>query len=50
LPEKPKWTIVEGRIVYVCCPPCTAKIEAEPAPYLKAVDERYAAYLKSQLE
>ena len=50
LPEKPKWTIVEGRIVYVCCPPCTAKIEADPAPYLKAVDERYAAYLKSQTE
>jgi hypothetical protein len=23
LPANPKWTIVEGRIFYVCCPPCT---------------------------
>jgi len=50
LPEKPKWTIVHGRIVFVCCPPCTEKIEADPAPYLKTVDQRYAAYLKSQTE
>ena len=23
LPKSPKWTIVEGQVVYVCCPPCT---------------------------
>jgi len=22
LPKKPQWTIVEGQIVYVCCPLC----------------------------
>lgn len=38
LPENPKWTIVNGRIVYVCCPPCVKKIEADPATYLQKVD------------
>src|SRR3989304_8108137 len=26
LPQNPKWTIFDGQIVYVCCPPCTKKI------------------------
>jgi len=46
LPQNPKWTIVSGRIIYVCCPPCTKKIDANPKEYLKAVDELYAASLK----
>jgi hypothetical protein len=50
LPTSPKWTVVNGRIVYVCCPPCTKKIEADPATYLKAVDELYAASLRKQEE
>jgi hypothetical protein len=45
LPKKPKWTIVEGQIVYVCCPPCTKKIAADPQTYLRAVDQLYAASL-----
>jgi len=48
LPENPKWTIVEGQIIYVCCPPCLEKIEAEPKTYLKAVDELYRASLDGQ--
>lgn len=48
LPKNPKWTVANGRIVYVCCPPCTKKIAAAPEKYLKAVDEYYAAHLKSQ--
>ena len=48
LPKNPKWTIVEGRIVYVCCPPCIKKIEANPKTYLKMVDELYAASLKKE--
>lgn len=48
LPQNPKWTIVEGQIVYVCCPPCTKKIAADPQTYLKQVDELYAASLKAQ--
>ena len=42
LPKSAKWTIVEGRIVYVCCPPCIAKIEKDPKTYLAAVDKLYA--------
>ena len=45
LPEASKWTIVEGQIVYVCCPPCIKKIEADPETYLKSVDELYRASL-----
>lgn len=45
LPKNPKWTIVEGQIVYVCCPPCTKKIAADPETYLRKVDELYTASL-----
>ena len=48
LPKDPKWTIVEGQIVYVCCPPCTEKIAAEPASFLKQVDALYLASLQSR--
>jgi hypothetical protein len=48
LPATPKWTIVEGRIVYVCCPPCTDKVVANPKQHLKTVDEMYLAYFKTQ--
>ena len=48
LPKDAKWTIVHGRIVYVCCPPCIKKIEAGPDPYLKKVDELYAASLEKK--
>jgi hypothetical protein len=50
LPQNPKWTVVDGRIVYVCCPPCTKKIEADSETFLKAVDELYAASLKKAQE
>ena len=42
LPRKAKWTIVQGRVVYVCCPPCTDKIAADPATHLGLVDRMYA--------
>lgn len=48
LPENPKWTIAEGQIVYVCCPGCEKKIEANPKAYLQRVDALYAASLKAQ--
>ena len=50
LPENPKWIVVDGRIVYVCCPPCTKKIAADQETYLKAVDALYAASLKQRDE
>ena len=48
LPKDAKWTIVEGRIVYVCCPPCTKKVEAEPGVYLQKIDELYTASLRAK--
>lgn len=48
LPKSPKWTIVEGQIVYVCCKPCTKKIAADPKKYLRAVDALYAASLDAR--
>ena len=47
LPKNPKWTIAEGQIVYVCCPPCTKKIAADPKTYLRKVDELYTASLQA---
>lgn len=48
LPKDAKWTIVEGRIVYVCCPPCIKKVEADPKTHLKQVDELYRESLKQR--
>jgi YHS domain-containing protein len=46
LPPNPKWTVVNGRIVYVCCPPCTKKIQADPETFLTKVDALYSKSLK----
>ncbi len=43
LPAKSKWTIVQGQLIYVCCPPCIEKIQREPAKWLKKIDQQYAA-------
>lgn len=48
LPKNPKWTVVEGQIVYICCPPCTDKIQAQPAKYLDAVNAAYESFLKEK--
>ncbi len=48
LPKKPKWTVVEGQIVYVCCPPCTKKIAADPQKYLREIDQLYTAALDAR--
>ncbi len=50
LPKNPKWTIAEGQIIYVCCPPCTKKIAADPKTYVSKVNALYAASLKSQTQ
>lgn len=46
--SKSKWTVVKGQIIYVCCPPCAKKIQADPDKYLKAVTDAYAAWLKKK--
>ncbi|MCU0714206.1 MAG: hypothetical protein MUC43_19285 [Pirellula sp.] len=38
--------IVEGHAVFVCCPPCTKKMQASPEKFLKKLDDLYEAYLK----
>lgn len=38
LPQNPASITVEGRTVFVCCPPCTRKIKADPDKYLSVVD------------
>jgi hypothetical protein len=42
LPEKPASLVVEGRIVFVCCKPCTNKIAGDPDKYLAVVDAQLA--------
>lgn len=48
LPESPKWTVVEGQIFYVCCPPCTDKIAADPQKFLQQLDDLYLATLQAR--
>ena len=48
LPENPKLTSVEGQIVYVCCPPCTKKMAADPTAFLQKLDELYLASLQAR--
>lgn len=38
LPKAPKSVVVDGRKIFVCCPPCTKKIEDAPKKYIAAVD------------
>ncbi len=47
LPSEPKWTIVEGQVFYVCCPPCIEKIEANPEASLAQLDKLHQASLKA---
>ncbi len=48
LPKNPKWTFVEGQIVYICCPGCDKKIIADPQNYLRAIDDLYASALSAK--
>ena len=47
LPKNPKSTTVNGQTVYICCPPCTKKIQADPTKYLTKVAGYYQASLKT---
>lgn len=40
-----KWTVVNGQIVYVCCPPCIEKIQADPTKFIADVDDLYSKSL-----
>lgn len=45
LPEDASWQIVDGRVVFVCCPPCLDKIARAPQSHLELVDALYAESL-----
>ena len=47
LPANPKSTLVNGQMVYVCCPPCTKKIQAEPRKYLTKLAGYYQSALRN---
>lgn len=49
LPANSKWTVVDGQIFYVCCPPCIDKIKADPAKFVADVDKLYSASLQDSL-
>lgn len=46
LPANAKSTVVDGQLIFVCCPPCTKKIEKEPAKFLAKIDSYYMASLQ----
>ncbi|MGW8258354.1 MAG: hypothetical protein ACWGMZ_12780 [Thermoguttaceae bacterium] len=48
LSPKPKWTIVDGQVIYICCPSCAKKIAENPKMYLGKVDAFYVAALKNK--
>ncbi len=48
LPKNPKWTFVDGQIVYLCCPGCDKKVAADPKTYLRQIDELYTASLRAK--
>ncbi len=48
LPANPKSVVVNGQTIYVCCPPCTKKIAANPGPFLSTVDTYYEQALKQR--
>ncbi len=45
LPANPKWTVVNGQIIYVCCPPCVEKIKANPVSFTTNLDKVYRTSL-----
>ncbi len=45
LPANAKSAVIEGRLVFVCCPPCTKKIANDPATHFAKIDNYYQASL-----
>jgi len=42
LPQGAKAVVVNGRRIFVCCPPCIGKIQANPDKFLAVVDAMLA--------
>lgn len=43
-----KSTVVNGQQVFVCCPPCIPKIQADPEGSLKKVNASYVSYVAKE--
>lgn len=43
-----KSTIVQGQQVFVCCPPCIDKIQANPQATVKKLNASYAAFVQAE--
>jgi hypothetical protein len=43
-----KSTVVDGRKIFVCCPPCIEKIEADPSSFVLKVDMQVAEASQSE--
>jgi hypothetical protein len=50
LPADASWQIVNGRVVFVCCPPCLDKIAKSPESHLDLVDSFYAESLAKKAQ
>lgn len=48
LPDKAQRVVVDGRVIYICCPPCTEKIVGDRERYFGAVDHLYTAHLEAE--
>ncbi len=48
LPEGAQWTVVNGHVIFVCCPPCIEKIQADPDSHIQQLEQRYREALKSK--
>jgi len=41
--EHPTEVVVGGRLIRLCCPDCMAELLRNPAEYVKAIDDAWAA-------
>jgi hypothetical protein len=45
-----KSTVVNGQQVFVCCPPCIEKIQADPATALTKVNANYVSFVQAEAQ
>ena len=48
LPQRPEWSIIDGRVIFVCCPPCIEKLQAEPEKFVRKLDTVYQSSAESK--
>ncbi len=48
IPKGARSTVVNGRKIFVCCPPCIDKIKAEPEKYIAKLNQQYAKFVRSR--